>query len=43
MTEDDYDIYKIESDKVIQYRIKGTWYFNKRLGELKYRLLGIAP
>ena len=43
VTEDDYDIYKIESDKVIQYRIKGTWYFNKRLGELKYRLLGIAP
>ena len=22
---------------------KGTWYFNKRLGELKYRLLAIAP
>ena len=43
VTEDDYDIYKIESDKVIQYRVKGTWYFNKRLGELKYRLLGIAP
>ncbi|MGA1545339.1 MAG: gliding motility protein GldN [Flavobacteriaceae bacterium] len=43
VTEDDYDIYKIESDKVVQYRIKGTWYFNKRLGEMKYRLLGIAP
>lgn len=43
VTENDYDIYKIESDKVVQYRIKGTWYFNKRLGELKYRLLGIAP
>jgi len=40
---DDYDIYKIESDKVAQYRIKGTWYFNKRHGEMKYRLLGIAP
>jgi gliding motility associated protien GldN len=43
ITDDDYDEYKIESDKVVQYRIKGTWYVNKRLGELKYRLLGIAP
>ncbi|HAS19162.1 MAG: gliding motility protein GldN [Bacteroidetes bacterium] len=43
VTDDDYDIFQIESDKVMQYRIKGTWYFNKRLGELKYRLLGIAP
>jgi hypothetical protein len=33
----------IESDKIEQYLIKGTWYFNKRLGELKYRLFGIAP
>ncbi|MDA7764993.1 gliding motility protein GldN [Flavobacteriaceae bacterium] len=43
VTENDYDIYKIETDKVVQYRIKGTWYVNKRLGELKYRLIGIAP
>jgi len=43
VTEDDYDIYTIQSDKVMQYLIKGTWYFNKRLGELKYRLLGISP
>lgn len=26
-----------------EYRIKGVWYFDKRQGELKYRLLGIAP
>ncbi|MEN8666556.1 MAG: gliding motility protein GldN [Flavobacteriaceae bacterium] len=26
-----------------QYLIKGMWYFDKRLGELKYRLLGLAP
>lgn len=26
-----------------EYRIKGIWYFDKRQGELKYRLLGIAP
>ena len=43
VSENDYDIYKIESDKIMQYRIKGTWYFDKRLGELRYRMLGIAP
>lgn len=26
-----------------EFRIKGIWYFDKRQGELKYRLLGIAP
>lgn len=26
-----------------EYRIKGMWYFDKRQGEMKYRLLGIAP
>ncbi|UII74731.1 gliding motility protein GldN [Flagellimonas sp. HMM57] len=26
-----------------EYRIKGIWYFDKRQGELRYRLLGIAP
>ncbi|MCK0157319.1 gliding motility protein GldN [Cellulophaga sp. F20128] len=26
-----------------EYLIKGVWYFDKRQGELKYRLLGIAP
>ncbi|WP_179008709.1 type IX secretion system protein PorN/GldN [Winogradskyella forsetii] len=25
------------------YLIKGLWYFDKRQGELKYRILGIAP
>jgi len=28
---------------VEEYRIKGIWYFDKRQGELKYRLQGIAP
>ena len=23
--------------------VKGTWYFNKRQGELKYRILGLSP
>lgn len=26
-----------------EYRIRGYWYIDKRQGELKYRLLGIAP
>lgn len=26
-----------------EYHIRGMWYFDKRLGELRYRLLGIAP
>ncbi|WP_222981645.1 gliding motility protein GldN [Flagellimonas meishanensis] len=26
-----------------EYRIKGIWFFDKRQGELKFRLLGIAP
>ncbi len=33
----------ITSNDIVQYRIKGYWYFDKRYGELKYRLLGIAP
>ncbi|KAF2333459.1 MAG: gliding motility protein GldN [Flavobacterium nitrogenifigens] len=28
---------------VSQYKIKGFWYFDKRQGDLKYRLLGICP
>ncbi len=43
VTQNDYDTYIIDSFKVVQYFIKGTWYFDKKLGELKYRLLGIAP
>lgn len=33
----------ITAADIVEYRIKGMWYFDKRLGELKYRLLGIAP
>ena len=28
---------------VIAYKVVGYWYFDKRQGELKYRLLGICP
>ncbi|HDZ15282.1 hypothetical protein LCGC14_1806350 [marine sediment metagenome] len=33
----------ISAADIEEYRIKGMWYFDKRQGELKYRLLGIAP
>ena len=33
----------IDAADIEEYRIKGIWYFDKRQGELKYRLLGIAP
>lgn len=37
------DTFKIQTQDVAGYMIKGIWYFDKRLGELKYRLLAIAP
>lgn len=33
----------IEPANVMGYKIKGYWYFDKRQGELKYRLLGLCP
>ncbi len=33
----------ITSADIVEYRIKGLWYFDKRQAEMKYRLLGIAP
>ncbi|MCH3884361.1 type IX secretion system ring protein PorN/GldN [Tenacibaculum aquimarinum] len=37
------DNYEIKSDRIEGYMLKGMWYFDKRQGELKYRLLAIAP
>lgn len=34
---------EIAAADVMEYHIKGLYYFDKRQGELKYRLLGIAP
>jgi len=34
---------RITAAEIRQYKIKGTWYFDKRLGELKYRLLAVCP
>lgn len=33
----------VDIGDIIQYKIKGLWYFDKRQSELKYRLLGICP
>lgn len=33
----------ISSADIMQYRIRGLWYFDKRQAELKYRIIGIAP
>ena len=37
------DTFRIQTQDVAGYMIKGMWYFNKRQGELKYRLLALAP
>ncbi len=34
---------EITSRDILEYHIKGMWYFDKMQGEMKYRLLGIAP
>ena len=33
----------VKSESVNEFRIKGIWYFDKRIGEMRYRLLAIAP
>lgn len=34
---------EIQADLVKSYKVVGYWYFDKRQGELKYRMLGICP
>ncbi|MBA4154888.1 gliding motility protein GldN [Flavobacterium sp.] len=34
---------ELSSIDVSGYKVKGYWYFDKRQGEMKYRLLGICP
>lgn len=36
------DTYKISSDKVKMIKIKGMWYMDRRMGEMRYRLLGLS-
>ncbi|MDO6812986.1 gliding motility protein GldN [Tenacibaculum soleae] len=37
------DPYSVQSADIKGYLIKGLWYFDKRGGELKYRMLALAP
>ncbi|WBX71768.1 type IX secretion system ring subunit PorN/GldN [Tenacibaculum retecalamus] len=37
------DPYSVQSTDIKGYLIKGLWYFDKRGGELKYRMLALAP
>lgn len=43
-TENGYtDTYTLQAEDIGGYMIKGMWYFDKRQGEMKYRLLALAP
>ena len=37
------DTFRVQAREIGGYMIKGMWYFDKRQGELKYRLLALAP
>jgi gliding motility associated protien GldN len=37
------DVVTLQTEDVEGYMFKGMWYFDKRQGELKYRLLALAP
>jgi len=43
LTDEYVDRIDLTSGEIAGLKIKGVWYFDKRQGELKYRLLGIAP
>ena len=40
---EDYDESVFDYADVLEYKIKGVWYFDKRQAELKYRPIAIAP
>jgi len=43
VSEENIDIRHMQSADIQAYKLKGLFYFDKRQGELRYRLLGIAP
>ncbi len=43
LTDEHYTTSELTAGDVTKYKIVGTWYFDKRQGELKYRILGICP
>lgn len=43
LTDEHYTTSELNGSDVSKYKIVGTWYFDKRQGEMKYRILGICP
>ena len=43
LTDEHYTTSELTPDNVSKYQVVGYWYFDKRQGELKYRMLGICP
>lgn len=43
LTEEHFDTAKIQPSDIISYEVMGVWYFDKRQGEMKYRILALAP
>jgi gliding motility associated protien GldN len=43
LTDEHYDTSTLQPSDVTKYKVVGIWYFDKRQGELKYRILGICP
>ncbi len=37
------NIYHVNSETIEEFHVRGIWYFDARYGELKYRVLGLAP
>lgn len=37
------ELVPLKSMDIVSYKIKGIWYVDKRIGEMRYRLLGIMP
>lgn len=43
LTDEHYTTSELTGADVTKYKVVGTWYFDKRQGEMKYRILGICP
>ena len=43
LTAEHYTTSELTGQDVTKYKIVGTWYFDKRQGEMKYRILGVCP
>lgn len=43
LAQEDIITYFVEADQVMDYKVRGFWYFDKRQGDLRYRILGICP